>query len=714
MPGSPWTAEQLTGFLDAAQSLKLYRRAELQREGTGTSLIESLYVDPLPYDHVFKTTLKPNTTFLIGRKGTGKSTVFQRVQHELRKRGTHASAYIDIKTIYETSQVDPSILAKLDMSPIALDRASLEKYLLYKAFLRCVISEIQTELRDRVKGSWWTRIKRSFSGSLDELFEGLDNLIADADAAEFVSVSAVRDIAGKFRNDSASRGSTEATLSATLGGQPDLKATLGTTDSRETSSSQELGYADVLMRAFNIKEYILRLKDLLNTISVKYLYVFVDDFSELPEEAMMIVVDTVLAPLNNWSDELIKFKVAAYPGRIYYGQIDKTKIDEIYLDLYKLYGSTDVSGMEEKAIDFTRRLVDRRLQCYCKCDSAVFIEAKGEDIWRLLFYATMANPRILGYLLYYLHESHLIYGNSIGAKAIRDAARKYYEEKIEPYFAMNKFLHESFDERSSVFSLKELLEAIVVRARELRGHRESAVLRGLPGRPPTSHFHVVSVMEGLLSTLALNFFLTKYYEMSDRDGRKVSVFALNYGLCQKHTIEFGRPSGKREYRLYFIERRFDYSPILENYLKTNQEIACSNCGARFDVDALPALQLYGMTCPKCRRGTCVVTNLSKKYEAALKAIEPNLLLPRAELGILQTLNAEQRALHAADIAGELDCSYQLVGKRGKILSERGLVDRSENEQGRRQFRITKLAETNYFETLPSDVLDVGGDEQENS
>jgi hypothetical protein len=36
---------------------------------------------------------------------------------------------------------------------------------------------------------------------------------------------------------------------------------------------------------------------------------------------------------------------------VYYGKIDKTKIDEIYLDIYRLYGTTDVSAMEEKAID---------------------------------------------------------------------------------------------------------------------------------------------------------------------------------------------------------------------------------------------------------------------------------------------------------------------------------------------------------------------------
>ena len=87
-------------------------------------------------------------------------------------------------------------------------------------------------------------------------------------------------------------------------------------------------YGDVLMRVFNIKEVLLRLKAVLNRVGIKHLFVFVDDFSELPEDAMSVVVDTLLAPLNNWSDELIKFKIAAYPNRVYYGQIDKTKVDE--------------------------------------------------------------------------------------------------------------------------------------------------------------------------------------------------------------------------------------------------------------------------------------------------------------------------------------------------------------------------------------------------
>ena len=161
----------------------------------------------------------------------------------------------------------------------------------------------------------------------------------------------------------------------------------------------------------------------------------------------------------------------------------------------------------------------------------------------MLFFASMGNPRTLGYLLFFLYESTLIYQKGIGSQAIRESARRFYEEKLEPYFEMNKFLHESFTERSSIFSLKELLEQIVNRARELRHNRDSEVMRDIQGRPPTSHFHVVREFESVFTTLELNFFVSKYFEMTDRGTRKVVVYALNYGLCQKYTIEFGRPTG---------------------------------------------------------------------------------------------------------------------------------------------------------------------------
>jgi DNA-binding MarR family transcriptional regulator len=116
-----------------------------------------------------------------------------------------------------------------------------------------------------------------------------------------------------------------------------------------------------------------------------------------------------------------------------------------------------------------------------------------------------------------------------------------------------------------------------------------------------------------------------------------------------------------------------------------------------------------MKCRDCATGICEVVNLSKKYADELKKVDAALLLPSTELGILQTLHTEDQPLNASSIATELDCSYQLVGKRGRNLADRGLVERSENEQGRRIFKISEIATKTYFTDTSIDKLDVPTD-----
>ena len=179
---------------------------------------------------------------------------------------------------------------------------------------------------------------------------------------------------------------------------------------------------------------------------------------------------------------------------------------------------------------------------------------------------------------------------------------------------------------------------------------------------------------------------------------------LYYGLCQQQSIAFGRPSSKREHRLYFVERIFDYSPIIEVYIRVNQEIVCDVCGHKFGSDQLAALEVYDMLCPECKKGICRVVNISRKYENLIKQIAPENLLPETELGILQTLHTERKQMFAKELAGQLDCSYQMIGRRGKHLAERDLVTRDKNEDNRRVFYITSLAQNIYFDTTPDDEM----------
>ena len=98
-------------------------------------------------------------------------------------------------------------------------------------------------------------------------------------------------------------------------------------------------------------------------------------------------------------------------------------------------------------------------------------------------------------------------------------------------------------------------------------------------------------------------------------------------------------------------------------------------------------------------------NLSRKYERFLRNVSPELLLPETELNILHALHSEKRSMFAGEIAAELDCSYQLVGKRGKFLAERDLLQREPNSQGRREFTLRQRALDVYFSD-GSDGLDV--------
>jgi DNA-binding MarR family transcriptional regulator len=705
------TPKELKGFGEAAHSLKLYRRADLRDDVTDKELIGKLYVDPLQNDAVLDTMLRESTTFLIGRKGTGKSTIFQRAQHELRSRPNAVSAYVDIKTVYEAADIDPAVPNQLAQAGIALSEEGLKKVLVYRSFIRAVFLDVKKELKDQLNSSAIKKIldkigikKSDLSASIDELLEGSFD-------AQITNITTLKAVAKKVQTESGSINTEtgSATVASDLSNKGiNLNAKFGDeTKTEKTSKSVKIDdFSEILLRTFNINKVIEDLGHLLNGIGISKLYIFVDDFSELPEDAMRVFVDAVLAPLNNWSNELIKFKVAAYPGRIYLGRIDPTKIDEVYLDLYKLYGDKDVSTMEDKGADFIRRLIDSRFKQFVGKDFSEFCDSDINGVYRELFYATMANPRILGHLLTNIRDSSVAYGGSIGRRAIQDASSKYYEEKIEPFFGVHKFALESFSERASTFSLKELLESLVQRSVDLREYKSSKVTASISGRTPSSHFHVSKVLESALRTLELNFFMTLYYEMKDRDGNKVSIYALNHGLCGKYKIAFGRPSGHVEYRLYFVERVFDSTSIVRKFLESNQEIKCNACGTAYGLDKLDGLMMFDMLCPSCKNGTCEVSNLSRKYENVLARVDPGLLLPATELGILDALYTEGRKMVASEIAGELDCSYQLIGKRGRNLSERGLVSRDKNEVNRRTFSLTDDARRDYFEGNNERTLDV--------
>ena len=131
-------------FFNLVDSLKKCRRADLSDVSKNKDVIEKLYVDPLDNDLVLKSISKLNTTILTGRRGTGKSTIIARLQHEIRKSSDQLSLYIDVKSIFEQSK---AFSYDTDQYTDHFSAQDLNKYLIYKSFLKEFISEIKLDLK---------------------------------------------------------------------------------------------------------------------------------------------------------------------------------------------------------------------------------------------------------------------------------------------------------------------------------------------------------------------------------------------------------------------------------------------------------------------------------------------------------------------------------------------------------------------------------------
>jgi hypothetical protein len=714
-----YTKDDKDKFFEAVNSLKKYRRAEII-DDTGKDLVDALYTDLLPNEQVLQSCLTDNTTFLIGRKGTGKSTIFLKLQREYRKRGNILSCYIDTKTIFESSQTEVIETGYLES---VIPEDSFTKYIAERNFiqsiLRSLIEEVQNKsdtFLDKVKQAFGIgSVKKVVKEKLQNLSDSIDNNdhLKSIELPSLQQISVSRKSTIERANETALNKDNKLAAKASptdLGIDASTAINWMSKDSKKNSSEVEEKFSDVFLKVFQIRNFISQLKEILSLLEIRNLVILLDDFSEVPDHSMRVFVDVILAPLNNWSEEFIKFKVAAYPNRVYFGKIDQGKIDKINLDFYELYSTRgNKSVMEERSVDFTKRLIDKRIKYYTDQSVEYFFDTKKEsidDYYELIFQISMNVPRIIGYILYYCYDSKIVHGQPITRASLEASAERYYQEIIEPFFHTTTYSLKSFEEKISILQLRELLQIFVDEQKSIQRKIKTGELAGsnydvVRNNPHTSHFIFSPIHEQFLKTLELNFFLSKYNEMSGRDGGKQSVYCLNYGLCIKHNLRWGYPKGS-ENRKYLISRPFDFNNIIEDFLRTSKRIVCINldCNSNFSFEKLPFLQFNHMKCPNCQSPVKVISN-SENIKVELSRIDKAKLLPDVELGILHEIHKHEiykseKFLRPKEIAEELDCSYQLIGRRAKSLDEsKGLISR-EDESGQKVYKLTNTAKNDYF------------------
>lgn len=668
-----------TDFLKFATSLKLVRKAKIEHDGK--NVIDEIYTDLLPNDGILQQVNLPRTSILKGRKGTGKSTILQKSIADMIQNKDVITVYIDVKTLYDGAT--PTLNTAIE-TPISTE---LKKYLIYKNFLFEVVKEANNNFRETVmKGSVLSRLRQTLGGKMnyvemafDQMLSNLDSVIKKVDAQLFTLVSNSETVS--------TQGSIE--VGAELSTTPNAKLTLK--DTEESSCKTE--FSNAVLKYFDIKKCLidsfLKIRDILQ---VKYIYIYLDDYSEMDKEAQELFMDWFVAPLNNISDDFVKFKIATYPSRFYFGKLDNQKVDEIHLDFYNSLSSyKNIAKMEELSINYIRRLIMNRFNIFLP-DNKIndFFDVKEDELFELLFDISLNTPRVIGYVLAYCYTTHITLDKKITKAALSAAAQKYYEDVTQQYFESNKYVIQAFDEMVSRENLRFLMSKFIDKEKENNRIVNIEEKRDLP----TSHFLVSNDLSKLLDSLELNGYITTYNKINDKDNSPSTLYAINYGLCQQENLKFGRPKDT-ELRKYYQERKFVFNDILKNHFNKSQELECME-GHRFSFEQYSMIEAFGMICPICSRENhrmipceLKVTN-NNVIELIQDYVKNSLnLSDELEFEILNYLSLNKDEYHRASvIAEELDCTYQLIAKRAMKLVERELVVVSKRDT-RNYYQITE-------------------------
>ena len=197
---------------------------------------------------------------------------------------------------------------------------------------------------------------------------------------------------------------------------------------------------------------------------MKRLYLILDDYSEIDQDSLRMFCDLIVNTLNNTSDNYIKLKISAYPGRVELGELDRQKIDIRYLDYYQLYVNDKRTDMEKAAVNYTQRIIENRLKIFTQHGIDYYFDtekASVEEYCTYLFRMTLNVVRHLGLILDYAQEYSIARNEKITMVVLNEASKRFYNERLSLFFEEGKSAQMAYDERVEIFHLCTLLLSII-------------------------------------------------------------------------------------------------------------------------------------------------------------------------------------------------------------------------------------------------------------
>lgn len=595
--------------------------------------LQKYYIDPFNY---VRNIMQDEDNFIIGRRGTGKSTLLYRAYIEcINTWNADKKKYKNriLPIFIDLSQCE-SITRKFDSD------LKFEEYFTY---------ELIRNFRKHIYLFWQNIVpcddEHIESSKLDEVNFYLDDIEELIKKGQPIKVSEL-----------------EKTEKSGKEFEKNKRMSFGV--SKESylnyeSNSKDNNYREVERKVeiksnYTLGEFLDKLAAIKEDVDISSIYVFIDEYSELSYENQRILAD-LLKRLRG-TRKGIFFKICAITDNYDLGEIRLQRdFYEISLDLYKFVersnGLTDAFTRLEK---FTENIIQERLNAFdCNIKIKDLFSNYSFSI-KTLTRASIGIPRTIGIIL---KESWIqadakgkakISNDDLlfGIKSAGDGYYGFFNGNIGPV------IPKLYD---------DMFEAILTRARQ---ERKVNSYKG------ANMFLVSSFRDSHFKYLTENYLihlLKKGTETSVKGETGLSLYMIDFSFIDKYNLDF--TLDRDTYR----QQRFVYNDIIKNFdvyfTNTRKAFKCPLCGTEYTNEQLfmPQFNTYLDICYKDK--TKLEKVEGKEYWGQF--------FTETERKIIGTIRNKTRndAILAREVAEIVGCTVQKVAKFFDKITDSTLIKR---------------------------------------
>lgn len=618
--------------------------------------LKQYYVDYMGY---LNQVLSDSDQLIVGRRGTGKTTLLYRSLVECMESWTEKPAVANRNTlgIYIDISKCQSLADSTDQDFLNFEVGFASE------LCRAISSEITRSWPKADQGNLLGRLFRSAEErkrqEVRRLIEELANVLRTGvpTITQYTSDTRIKSVKKQ-------KGDAGATAKLSIGAEVTASVGAGVKQAEENEDERE--WSEKTEFRLNISDIIRLIGEIREAASVASIYLFIDEFSSLPEPLQRRFTTLLKKMLGNQRGVYIKLSVITDNYTLGSSIILQRDLFELPLDLDALVERSDsLNAAMAGLASFTERLVEQRLAAYTNLQPAALLEDPPRA-YRELSRAAMGVPRTLGLAL----NSAWHRAQSSGRRRISPADIEYGIKSASRGY-LNQLLGASKGGIAVPAYAREIWEALIQRA----------ISERTKGKGDASHFMVLPEHQEKLRLL--NMFFVVHLLTDGRTTKKEklsrSLYCFDYGQCVENNL--GYTTDKNVIR----QQRFAYDNVLSRfdaYFSEDdvQKYSCPRCGSTYTEDQLIVAGTRLDFCPKDR------TDLVK-YQAR----HDGGAYTEEEIKIIGAIRSsdEQTAKIAREIADDVGCYPQKVGKFGEKLSKVGLIRRKKIEDSPRFYYFVK-------------------------